>query len=135
MIPLQGERIYPVSTLGVRRLGIYCIDSNYLNPYLFLWAPHRSASWSEGVISGATSTYSKTHFFFVSAVHSPFFNMLDFKKEKDIEGLTPSENSDPHHQVQNHDDVFGEITESGPNYRNVCSFFPSFFILQKHVQL
>lgn len=55
---------------------------------------------------------------------------MDMKKEKDIEGLAPSQTNDVHPSaIHNHDDVFGEITESGPNYRNVrfsflffCSF-------------
>jgi hypothetical protein len=45
--------------------------------------------------------------------------MMDMKKEKDLEGLDDIHTS----PVHNHDDVFGEITESGPNYRNVCFFF------------
>lgn len=53
--------------------------------------------------------------------------MMDMKKEKDLEGLAPSKSHDIHQNpVQNHDDVFGEITESGPNYRNVCFFVSSF---------
>lgn len=50
--------------------------------------------------------------------------MMDMKNEKDLEGLAPSQSNDVHPSViHNHDDVFGEITESGPNYRNVCIFF------------
>lgn len=49
---------------------------------------------------------------------------MDIKKEKDLEGLAPSQSNDIHPSaIHNHDDVFGEITESGPNYRNVCFFF------------
>mgnify|MGYP006988605051 CR=1 FL=1 len=47
--------------------------------------------------------------------------MMDIKHEKDIEGLALSQSNDVHNSaIQNHDDVFGEITDSGPNYRNVC---------------
>jgi hypothetical protein len=49
--------------------------------------------------------------------------MTDMKKEKDLEGLgtSPSQNDlDPSSDIA-HDDVFGEITEHGPNYRNVRS--------------
>ncbi|KAJ5958229.1 Amino acid transporter transmembrane [Penicillium vulpinum] len=46
--------------------------------------------------------------------------MMDMKKEKDLEDVVPSNSYDTHHNPpQNHDDVFGEITDSGPNYRNV----------------
>lgn len=38
------------------------------------------------------------------------------KKEKDVEGLDNDVQQSP---INNHDDVFGEISESGPNYRNV----------------
>ena len=52
--------------------------------------------------------------------------MTDIKYEKDLEGLDPSKSREIQNSpMNNHDDVFGEITESGPNYRNVC-FFPSF---------
>lgn len=53
--------------------------------------------------------------------------MMDIKNEKDLEGLDPSQSREiQNSHINNHDDVFGEITESGPNYRNVCSFFSSF---------
>ena len=42
--------------------------------------------------------------------------MTDMKKE-DLEGLDQDVHNAP---VMAHDDVFGEITEGGPNYRNVC---------------
>ena len=50
--------------------------------------------------------------------------MIDMKHEKDLEGLektstTSHPNDTQHNAVQTHDDVFGEITEHGPNYRNV----------------
>ncbi|KAG0155718.1 hypothetical protein PDIDSM_2891 [Penicillium digitatum] len=46
--------------------------------------------------------------------------MMDIKHEKDIEGLALPQSNDVHNSaIQNHDDVFGEITDSGPNYRNV----------------
>lgn len=37
-------------------------------------------------------------------------------KEKDLEGLDGQ-----HTPASNHDDVFGELSEGGPNYRNVRS--------------
>lgn len=40
-------------------------------------------------------------------------DMTDMKNEKDLEGL------DGHTPASNHDDVFGELSEGGPNYRNV----------------
>ncbi|KAI1832567.1 hypothetical protein DTO013E5_9774 [Penicillium roqueforti] len=46
--------------------------------------------------------------------------MMDIKNEKDLEGLDPSQSREiQNSHINNHDDVFGEITESGPNYRNV----------------
>ncbi|KAJ5803944.1 uncharacterized protein N7518_000247 [Penicillium psychrosexuale] len=46
--------------------------------------------------------------------------MMDIKSEKDLEGLDPSQSREiQNSHINNHDDVFGEITESGPNYRNV----------------
>ena len=52
------------------------------------------------------------------------------KKEKDLEGLALSQSNDIQPSaIHNHDDVFGEITESGPNYRNVCLFFSSALFL------
>ncbi|KAJ5146366.1 uncharacterized protein N7515_000930 [Penicillium bovifimosum] len=47
--------------------------------------------------------------------------MTDMKKEKDLEGLgtSPLRNELDHSSDIAHDDVFGEITEHGPNYRNV----------------
>ena len=60
--------------------------------------------------------------------------MMDMKKEKDLEGLDDIHTS----PVHNHDDVFGEITESGPNYRNVCfyvsiSLFLFFFSIKSPI--
>ncbi|KAJ5575696.1 hypothetical protein N7535_002622 [Penicillium sp. DV-2018c] len=44
--------------------------------------------------------------------------MTDMKKEKDLEGLSTPPLHDHSSDIA-HDDVFGEITEHGPNYRNV----------------
>lgn len=56
--------------------------------------------------------------------------MIDMKKEKDLEGLAPSPSNDVQTSaIHNHDDVFGEITESGPNYRNVCFSFVMYFFV------
>ncbi|CAI7666337.1 unnamed protein product [Penicillium bialowiezense] len=41
-------------------------------------------------------------------------DMTDMKNEKDLEGLDGQ-----HNPASNHDDVFGELSEGGPNYRNV----------------
>lgn len=46
-------------------------------------------------------------------------NMNDIKKEKDLEGL---DDDVQHSPINNHDDVFGELSDSGPNYRNVRLF-------------
>ena len=42
-------------------------------------------------------------------------DMTDLKKEKDLECLDDVQQS----AITNHDDVFGEISEGGPNYRSV----------------
>ena len=47
-------------------------------------------------------------------------DMTDMK-EKDLEGLDVQ-----HTPASNHDDVFGELSEGGPNYRNVRAFVVSF---------
>lgn len=45
--------------------------------------------------------------------------MNDIEKEKDLEGL---DGDVQHSPINNHDDVFGELSDSGPNYRNVRFF-------------
>lgn len=45
-------------------------------------------------------------------------DITDLKKEKDLECLDDVQQS----AITNHDDVFGEISEGGPNYRSVRLF-------------
>jgi hypothetical protein len=48
--------------------------------------------------------------------------MNDIKKEKDLEGLDEDVQQS---SIDSRDDVFGELSDSGPNYRNVRFFFIS----------
>lgn len=91
------------------------------------------------VISGASSRklFRDLGFAHVVVFALSFFflpKMIDTKKESDLEGLektstTSHPNDGQHNAVQAHDDVFGEITEHGPNYRNVRFIFPVWFLV------